>query len=282
MGRGAAFLSWLVQKARFAYSKNGSNRICASTPDDGQFSDDTVHDLFTDFICEYGPTDREFDYNDPLTIELSNSTSIARLRAEFYRNSNIPFSGIGQMEPKMFMESRIFDLSNETTKTRFMGIDDAPVTIVDFLGGYDWNIYKTVRNTVRFEIDNETSLMSGTRIWFSSDVNDISLELYLQDPSAFNRDGSIRADLSRLDKSKYNIISILSNKPSESRNPSTISGLGGGTMRQRFIWEEIYVSDWSCNRAILMITLGPNTSYVRPAPMTLPVPKGELFEAIGE
>jgi hypothetical protein len=38
-----------------SHDKSGSSRICAQHPDDELYlSTDSVDDLFTDFICEYG------------------------------------------------------------------------------------------------------------------------------------------------------------------------------------------------------------------------------------
>ncbi len=228
----------LVNFAKRAYSKDGSLVNCANHPDNGQSKSDSVADLFQDFVCEYGPSERQFDHEARLTQELARSRTIAKLRWEFY----VLWGGIGyksqretQMNIPAFLDAKLLDPLIGGYSTVMDPFTRIPVTITDFLGGYGWDIHVTSRGTARFEIVNETSLESGTRIGFSAHSRtDISVQLYLSNPDAYP-------------SSQYNIISILSPKPRDQRNPSTTTGLGGGTMTQRFIWEERNLADWECN-----------------------------------
>jgi hypothetical protein len=213
------------------------------TPDDGQ-SDltDTVDDLFTDYICEYGSKDREYRFNARLTQELARTRAIALLRQQFYMTGGIR-SGPSQMGPGAFWNAKVRDSLSECTWTVFGGISVC-ASITDFLGGFDsWSVSRSTfhgKDTVSFEIRNTTSLVSGSRIGVSrTGVDDISLEEYARDPRAFNRNMEKRRDLSHFDFNRYNMLSILQERTI--RDSTTTTGPGGGTMTQRFTWEEPYL-----------------------------------------
>jgi RHS repeat-associated protein len=269
-----------VTATKSAYSKDGSNRNCALHPDDGQFPNDTVDDLFTDFICEYGPAHRDFYYDDDVTVELAHSTSLKHLRADFYSKGANYFSGKGQMNPIQFFEAKLLDLINGSTPTRFMGIDNIPVTITDFIGGYDWEVYKTQRNTVNFKIVDQKDLVSGTRINFTRQgAQDISIEEYLQNPQKYNRNPTYEINpIGSFDWSRYNLISILSEKSSIDRNPGKGDVSGGGTMTYTYRWEEKFIENWACND--LYYFYNPDTGPI--VVDQLPIPDNQLLPSLNQ
>ena len=116
-----------------------------------------------------------------------------------------------------------------------------PVSLVDFLGGFDsWHITKDSfmgEQTVRFEIRNETTLASGTRYPITRGGIPISMEEYIRDPGRYNVHGINHGYTFLMDR-KYSLNYILSKKPSYLRNSHVKTGLGGGTITQIFIWEE--------------------------------------------
>jgi hypothetical protein len=261
-------LGELVRDAKQLYDK----AMCVQHPDDRQYlSTDSIDDLFTDFVCEYGPSHREFGYDAPLTIELAHSQSIKHLRAQFYLQEGKPYSGKGQMGISDFFEAKVLDLTNGFTITSFAGLP-MPVTIMDFIGGYDWDVYQTSKGTVRFEISDTKDLVSGTRINFSrSGTLDISIEEYLQNPQKYNRSGSQVPNLAfSFDWGQYNIISVLSEKSTRSRNPDHMSGLGGGTVSYLYAWEEAYEPSWACQQ----IFYNPRYGLVLDV---LPIPNNTLL-----
>jgi hypothetical protein len=265
-------LATLVADAKSIYNKIGSSRICAQHPDDGQFSTDSVDDLLTDFICEYGPSHREFGYNSPLVIELAHSKSLQHLRANFYFKKGANYSGRDHQMSLLTEapEAKVLDLVNGCTITTIAGISTC-VTVMDFIGGYDWDVYQTPKGTVRFEISDKKDLVSGTRINTSRQgAKDISLEQYLQSPQKYNRGNFLDANLALFDWSSYNIISVLSEKSSQSRNPYNAGGLGGGTMTYSYAWEEKYMESWTCPE--LFIQYGTVLD-------ALPIPDNKLLPA---
>jgi len=61
----------------------------------------------------------------------------------------------------------------------------------------------------------------------------------VQNPHAFNRNMEAGVNIVRnLDHSRYNVVSILGER--KIRDSTTTTGPGGGTMTQRFTWEEPY------------------------------------------
>jgi RHS repeat-associated protein len=238
---------WLVNFTRFLYSRQGLLRNCALTPDDGIHSSDSVDDLLTDFICEYGPRHRRFSVNDKLTQELAFSESIYELRKLFYEGGARPLGpGLNKLfGPREFIlatadavyaatANTILDFSSDCDidldtflKIRTMVQATAPASITHFLGTYDFEIKLVSSSRVRFVIHNQTDLASGTRI--PGRFSGISLEKYLSNPTAYaNRP----------------ILSIL-----EAKDRSfTIGREGGGSFEQTFIWDEQFLPKFARSR----------------------------------
>jgi RHS repeat-associated protein len=209
---------------------------CALRTDDGIFDTDTIDNLWMDYICEFGPRDRVFGQHTRLTKELAQTQRIANMRAQFYAQNGQPLtSDIGdQMNPSGFGDAKVLDVFRT----------GQPITITDFLGGFNsWSVTRqqsaSGQDVVRFEIYNETTLASGTRIGFKKEgTEELSYLRYYLNPAPYNRDGSSVVDTLQIDTSRYSLITVLSAK--ESRNPDNRWGTGGGTMTQRFVWEEPY------------------------------------------
>jgi len=268
----------IVESSRKIYGKNGSSRNCSINLDDGQYSTDTIDDLFTDYICEYGKSIREFDYDDPITIEVAKSTSVSKQRAKFYFRGGNRYTGFGEkMGAMAFIDAKIFDLVNGYTETDFGGFNNIPLTVMDYIGGYDWIISRTTRGTVHFTIMDEKNLVSGTRFPFLGDngTKEISMEDYLSNPQQYNLDRSSTIDPYLFDWGKYTIISVLSNKPSGMRDPLKLSGVGGGTMKLIFSWEENFVDSWACPELFI------NPMYGGLVITQLPIPNSILLPSKG-
>jgi RHS repeat-associated protein len=225
--------------AKMIYSKQGLWRNCASTPDDGLSASDSVDDLLTDFICEYGPENRRFTVDDTLTRELAWSQSIYDLRAEFYLGGAHslgpalkPFGGAAFGSATVdLIYLTLYDLISDCrldldafakVQTRINTL--LPGSITHFLGTFEYQVKLISGNRVRFIINNQTDLESGTRI--PGRFNGISLEQYATNPTAYANDP---------------LISILSPKD----RSMTIGSEGGGIMKQSFVWDEQFLPDFA-------------------------------------
>ncbi|MCG8351219.1 MAG: hypothetical protein MI924_25895, partial [Chloroflexales bacterium] len=229
----------LIERATTVYSKDAWG--CFLMHDDGIAAADDVGDLWIDDICEFGPRDRVFGQKARMTVALRVTKIIARLRSPFdaQGGTSLKSDKSSQMGPIDFLEAKFIDW----TYTNRM------ITITDFLGGLDeWSVTRARsaagKDVTRFEISNETTRFSGTRIGFTRDgTEELSLELYRINPARYNRDGSAKVDILRIDDTQYSLVSILAEK--RDREPDKKGGRivgqwerGGGTMTQRFIWEE--------------------------------------------
>lgn len=223
-----------IDKAGKLYSKGTWG--CVFRSDDGISDTDDIGDLWIDYICEFGPRDRVFGPEAHLTKELAQTVLVARLRTQFYAEggASLTSENSSQMDAGAFMDAKFGDFRRT----------GQPITITDFLGGLDsWSVTRQKssagKDVVRFEIYNETTLASGTRIGFTRPgTRQISKIDYRSHPALYNRDGSAVVDAYRIDRTQFNMITILNEK--EERNPADTWGRGGGTMTQRFIWEEPY------------------------------------------
>jgi RHS repeat-associated protein len=240
--------AWMVvEAAKMGYSKLGLLRNCflGRNRDDGQWPSDTVDDLLTDYICEYGPEHRYFYADAHLTQQLARSISIHRIREEYYRGdyqeSGQPLEDIYNFDNREFFEAEIDSLLRGD-KTRFL----APLKrdITAFIGTYDYKITRLASNKVRFQVHNRTTLESGTRIPpIFGGVDPKGAE------AAFSVEELLQANPSLASQSlgsimdSYPIISILESK-TRRKTTGPLNGLleleGGGTMRQTFIWREQY------------------------------------------
>jgi hypothetical protein len=231
---GTYFLDRRVSDALSIYSKDTWG--CFFRSDDGTADDDDIGDLWIDFICEFGKRDRVFGATARLTQELAQTKLIADFRAQFYAQGGAPLTSLtsSQMDPGAAMDAKFIDL----WRTGQL------ITITDFLGGLDeWRVTKETsssgQDVVRFNIYNETTLASGTRFGFTTDgTEEISWIEYRSQPERYNRNGFKGTNIARIDTTQYTLTSLLPAK--QERDPTRKIGLGGGTMTQRFIWEEPY------------------------------------------
>jgi RHS repeat-associated protein len=169
----------MIDLASKLYSK--TNLGCHLMHDDGIADDDDVGDLLIDYICEFGPRDRVFGQNARLTKQLAQTKLIANMRAQFYLEGGVSSTSkkSSQMGPIDFLTAKFIDMARTGTL----------ITITDFLGGVDeWSVTRARsaagKDVARFEIYNETTLPSGTRIGFTKDgTAELSLEEYRSNPA---------------------------------------------------------------------------------------------------
>jgi hypothetical protein len=219
-----------VQAAQQLYSQNGLNRDCANSPDIGQYSNETINQVFTDYICEYGPDTREFGAGADITQELARSHSIYLARELFYAGGGQPIERGQRFGPAEFVWAKVDILFAGSQPVRFV-LDWPAMNVTDFLGSYSYKVSLTTRGTIRVWVDNPTTLESGTRIgvYDPAAQENISLEEYLKNPS--------------LHKDAH-LVSILSSKTRD----QTTGTEGGGNFEETFTWEEPYQDPWACLR----------------------------------
>jgi RHS repeat-associated protein len=209
----------LVLAAKSLYSKVGLSRICAFSPEPEVTN--TVDDLITDYVCEYGGDSHSFGYSSPLTQQLARIHSIYELRKKFYEAGGyLDPSGQG-FGLSGFIWAKVDIVFSGNEPVHFFLNINTPLNVSDYLGSYNYNISQTERDTIKFKITNLTSLESGTRLAPRKSIDDISLEEYWTNPAAY--------------KDRH-ITSILSSKSQD----ETGGYEGGGTMEQIFRWEEPY------------------------------------------
>ena len=237
------------------YRRDGLHRNCAFEPN-SQSPDDTVYDLFTDYICEYGPSYRYFGADCHLTQQLARSYTIQLMREEYSRYQESPhcwglpcrWSGTRKFDNWEFITAWV-DTWTEADQSGWHGSQFAPLNITQFLGSFDFTIQPLSSGRYEWTVKNRTDLESGTRIppvWGGADpeaAERISLEeLVWQNPSLLAK------PLWWVLK-HYPIISIL--RPRERAQTLDCSVcLGGGTMRQEFHWVEEYLlpcAEWDWN-----------------------------------
>jgi hypothetical protein len=103
------------------------------------------------------------------------------MRAHFYLEGGVSSTSkkSSQMGPIDFLTAKFIDMARTGTL----------ITITDFLGGVDeWSVTRARsaagKDVARFEIYNETTLPSGTRIGFTKDgTAELSLEEYRSNPA---------------------------------------------------------------------------------------------------
>ncbi len=224
-----ALPAWqVVDRARKFYSKQGDLRVCPQE-DDGQHPSDTVDDLLTDFICEFGPDHRYFYADAHLTQQLARSYTIHLYRIQFYLQDHNVLTGQHVFETSAFLLATLDSLA-EGDQTRFR-IHIPQLNITHFLGSFEYRIAKLqTSDWIQFWVHNTTDLASGTRIprILGGRPEARSLEKLIKDYPNL-RDQSFVAILL-----SYGISSILEAKErQETQDPQ-----GGGKMEQTFLWCE--------------------------------------------
>jgi RHS repeat-associated protein len=227
-----------VGLAEVVYGKAGLLRVCLLNPDDGQRSSDTVNDLLTDYVCEYGPAHRYFGANDHLTEQLAKSFPLCKLRQNYYLRNNDVMGGahvFGNME---FLQATVDSILRGDPAWYIIPWRNLDVT--HFMGSFQYTISRHGFDKVRFEIRNETDLASGTRIppiLGGAPVEDASEAFSVEEILEWYPEISSWT-LGQI-MEQYPIISILSPKTRE-QTGGFLDLEGGGTMKQTFIWFEPY------------------------------------------
>jgi hypothetical protein len=124
---------------------------------------------------------------------------------------------------------------------RLYGWELPRLNITHFLGTFDYHIerrWSQGAEQVRFQVDNQTDLVSGTRppppfgvpVSRAEEADVTSVEQLILDNPPLANQSLLQIIL------EHKVISIL--RPKKSRDSTTLTGLGGGTMFQTFIWQE--------------------------------------------
>jgi len=224
----------LVTLFKSLYSKNGLARICLFH-DTSQHPSDTINDLVTDYICEFGPEHRQFNADAHLTQQLARSSTIHFVRERFYNEGksgdSYPF-GLDE-----YLRATL-DTINESDWTRYpSGMIDIPLNITQFLGSFDYKIWRDSL-WVYFQVHNRTSLESGSRI--PPELGGVQTE------SAYSVERVLETSpfwwrykpLSDI-MEHFPIKSILEPKTRD-RTGGFLGMEGGGNMEQTFRWRERY------------------------------------------
>ena len=221
---------YLVESAQLLYSKNGLNRDCSTSPNKEEYSVESTNQLFTDFICEYGPESREFGADAPIAQELARSHSIYRIRERFYAGGGQALEEWLSFGIAEFAWAKFDIIFAGGQPVRFV-LNVPALSVSDFLGSYHYEVSLTSNGSIKFLVTNVTSLESGTRIAFydPTALENISLEEYISGPT--------------LHKDAH-IVSILKSKT----RSETLGTMGGGNLSQSFAWQELYNPLWACLR----------------------------------
>jgi hypothetical protein len=251
-----------VRLSKWLYSQVGLLRDCFTEADDGQWQSDTVDDLLTDYVCEYGSEHRYFSADAHLTRQLAKSIIIHHLRERFYWEGINPLEGRYPFQTPDFFKGTI-DSMIRGDITRFV-YPWVKTDITSFMGTFDYRIsWEEHRpDKIKFEINNETELASGTRIPPILGGVDPSEREGTSVEEVLKSNPSLETAPLYFIMATNPIISIL-----EYRTRSETTGLeGGGAMRQTFTWREKYpLIDFGC------------TFFLPPGPTVLPF----LSNAIG-
>ena len=222
-----------VELAKSVYSQAGWLYICAFHHDDGQWPSDEVGDLLRDYVCEYGPSPRYFYADAHLTQQLARSYTIHQLREKFYGGEIAD----GEQRGYEFGIPEFFWATIDTLlESDWVFNQGPPVNVTHFLGSFEYTISQSGSDEVRFLVDNETELASGTRIppilggVLPTSAEARSVEEVIEEyPLLWLAPLSTIIDF-------FPIISIL--KPQTREETSGLEG--GGTMEQVFVWREQY------------------------------------------
>jgi len=215
-----------IKLAEFLYSKKGLFD-CAAVPDDQmQSADDTVEDLWFDYLCERGPEHRLFTGEDRLTRELADSVLIHVVRLQFY------ISGGKALAPSEF-KFNIPQYGLAFWDLLYLYATQGPplrINITHFLGSFNQvSVTRLTDGRVLFFVQNRTDRSSGTHIpgRFAPQYTQFLETLVEQDPEIGGQ-AAIPYILSNP------VISLLRPKT----RAETVDPEGGGNMRQSFIWRE--------------------------------------------
>jgi RHS repeat-associated protein len=233
------------------YSKAGMTRVCLFH-NTSQHPSDTIDDLLTDYICEFGPEHRFFNADAHLTQQLARSATIHFVREKFYREGKA--QGDYPVGPSELWLSTVDSVWERDWTHYPIGVIPLPLNITEFLGSFDYKIWRDSL-WVYFEVHNKTSLESGTRIppqlGGTQGGNAKSVEEVLETHPYWWRFRSIVYIMGHFD-----IKSILKSKTRDETG-GFLGREGGGDMQQTFRWREQYfecgLPAWPAIRSVLRI-----------------------------
>ena len=232
-----------VLLAQITYSKVGPFRNCLFYYDDGQFDSDGVNELFTDYICEYGPQTRVFHGETRLSQELARSYTMHTIRTQFYIEGNAQLlQGRHEFEGDEIGWAFIDILSGGDDVHPFTIGPRIPISITHYLGTFDYRLESSQNGSVRVLITDEKELRSATRIGPSlggARVNQANEALSIEEILELRPELAQYSVGELLKMFEGKVISILKIR---SRDDTT-GFMGGGLLVQHFTWEENNLED---------------------------------------
>jgi RHS repeat-associated protein len=219
------------------YSKAGPLRFCAFERPHGHSPDEmTVDDLLTDFICETGAEHIHFGPNAHLTQQLARTGFIGGLRERFSWGHGQPLSGRWYFENMDFLMATLESIKEGDPVRLDFGFT-VQLNIVHFLGTFDYDV-RLEDGWVRFEINNATSLKSGTRILTAYGGAHPSLEGIAKSIEGLVEGNAwLGFETVAYLVDTYPVISILEEQTrGETRGLFNLQG--GGTTTQTFLWRD--------------------------------------------
>jgi hypothetical protein len=217
-------ISIALDLARRMFSQN-EVFDCSSQPQDRQPRlDDTVRELWFDYLCHLGPEHRVFDGQYVLTKDLAESELVHQIRRQFYAGEPLDQATLYFNIPE-FLSATTDMLLMIQSRQRF------EFSITHFIGSFDYSVTRQ-GDRIHFVVHNQTDRASGTHIplRFPEDGYTYSLEELVREKPQL-------ADtflLEFIHSGKYPIVSILEAKDRSTTTP----GEGGGNFTQTFSWTE--------------------------------------------
>jgi len=208
---------------------------CSNRRDGNWSIPQTTMELATDYICERGPEHVIFYGMNDLTQELVRSILIARVRDEFYRSGDIR----NARELKFNVPEYIIAWLDALPPANNGAIPRFPIT--QFLGSFDYMVYRLPSGRVKYQIDNQTDMASGThfpgRFPPESDrYNPLSMEWVIDEHPDLESMNSMKMILTYVNENGLKVVSVL--RPKTRRGTG---GTGSGVMKQTFTWTERYL-----------------------------------------
>jgi hypothetical protein len=198
---------------------------CSSEPQERQpLPNDTVRELWFDYLCHRGPEHRILDGSDVLTQDLAASELVDRIRRQFYAGEPLD-------EATLYFNIPEFLSATVDMAAVIQSRQQYEFSITHFIGSFDYSVSRE-GDRVRYEIRNQTDRSSGTHIplRFPEGGYTLSLEeLVREKPMLANA-----FLLEVIHSGKYPIISILEAKS----RADTAADEGGGNFAQTFTWTE--------------------------------------------
>ncbi len=237
----------LIEFWEWFYSKEGLFS-CSSFHDDGISSQDTVSDLWYDFLCERGPEHRRFFGWDYLTQQLATAKMIHNMRQVFYLSGGLILSGVDYK----FNIPEFIEATEDFILINTLNIFNPQINITHFLGSIDSYQINRIGGDVSFKISNRTDRSSGTHVpgRFQPEYT-LFLENLVEDNPTLAQESALPYILTN------NVISVLRPKSRIETKDWVDPPEGGGIMWQTFAWYEPFLGcyEWILPWPVVLLFL---------------------------